>query len=157
MPSRKDNFLYDAAKRALSKMRIYTNSRARLAKRVKNAKESRLRKFGTHIDRPKLSMIVLSFNHKANVPAILDRLRLTIGDEVIICEDGSIDGSERVWLKHLNRPNDFLIRSNDIHESRAYNRAIYLARGEFVCVLQDDDIPPPDRLWVQHALFLFKQ
>ena len=76
---------------------------------------------------------------------------------MIVCDDGSIDGSEKEWLRHLTRPNDFLIRSNDIHEIRSYNRAIDLARGEIVCVLQDDDIPPPNGDWVTDALALFKR
>jgi hypothetical protein len=62
-----------------------------------------------------------------------------------------------MWLQHLTRPNEFLIRSNDIHEIRAYNRAVDLARGEFVAVMQDDDMPPNNGAWVDHALALFDQ
>ncbi len=48
-----------------------------------------------------------------------------------------------------------MVRSNDLHEIRAYDRAIHLARGDVVCILQDDDIPPPDGRWVDEALALF--
>jgi glycosyltransferase involved in cell wall biosynthesis len=147
-----NSLILDVIKRSIAKLSF--DGQARLAKRVRAVKKRR-RKLNTYTDSPKLSLIVLSFNHKANVRRILDRLRLTSADELIVCEDGSIDGSDRLWLRHLTRPNDFLIRSNDIHEIRAYNRAVHLARGEFVCVLQDDDIPPPDNSWVQQALALF--
>src|SRR5262249_7393491 len=45
----------------------------------------------------------------------------------------------------------------DLHEIRTYNRAISLARGEFVGVLQDDDIPPEDPRWVANAVMIFQK
>lgn len=119
------------------------------------AKKLELRKLGSYKDNPKLSIIVLSFNHKQNIKLIIERLRMTVADEIIVCEDGSIDGSLDEWIKYLEYPNDFLIRSNDLHEIRAYDRAINLARGEYVCVMQDDDIPPDDNNWVNTPLSLF--
>jgi glycosyltransferase involved in cell wall biosynthesis len=101
-----------------------------------------------------VSLIVLSFNHRANVERIVERLRRTSAEEIIVCEDGSIDGARERWLAQLSRPNDFVLCSNDIHEIRAYNRAIQFARGELVCVLQDDDIPPEDGTWVERAAAL---
>jgi len=112
------------------------------------AKKLELRKLGSYKDNPKLSIIVLSFNHKQNIKLIIERLRMTVADEIIVCEDGSIDGSLEEWLKYLEYPNDFLIRSNDLHEIRVYDRGINLARGEYVCVIQDDDIPPDNNNWV---------
>jgi GT2 family glycosyltransferase len=108
-----------------------------------------------HTDRPNLSLIIQSFNHRRNIPGIVTRLRATAAEEIIVCEDGSVDGSEREWLRHLTRPNDFLIRSNDIHEIRSYNRAVDMARGRIVCVMQDDDIPPPNGDWVANSLAIF--
>jgi hypothetical protein len=72
-----------------------------------------------------------------------------------VCEDGSIDGSHQKWMGHLHRPNDFLIHSNDLHEIRTTDRAISLSRGEFVCLIQDDDRLPPDDRWIHRALNLF--
>ncbi len=144
-------------RRAIGGLRRAIDPRARLVKRVMAIKRARAEAPFVYRDDPGLSLIMLSFNHRDNVLPILQRLRLTRADELIVCEDGSIDGSEKVWLRYLTRPNDFLIRSNDIHEIRAYNRAAHLARGKIFCILQDDDIPPPDGRWVEHALALFER
>lgn len=125
-----------------------------IVKLVKSRKDE-LKKLGSHVDKPNLSLIILSFNHRENIKSIIDRLRLTGAQEIIVCEDGSVDGSLEEWIKYLNHPNDFLIRSNDVHEIRAYDRAIHMARGEFICILQDDDIPPAEQSWVSVPLKLF--
>jgi GT2 family glycosyltransferase len=129
--------------------------RSRLKRRVAARKKERARSPFRYTDSPNVSLVLLSFNHRRNIAPIIARLRNTVAQEVIVCEDGSVDGSEREWGKHLTRPNDFLIRSNDIHEIRSYNRAIDHARGEIVCVMQDDDIPPARGEWVADALALF--
>lgn len=128
-----------------------------LIRKVKARKRSRAALPYIYTDSPKVSLVIQSFNHRGNIERIVDRLRHTIADELIVCEDGSVDGSEKVWRRLLTRPNDFLIQSNDIHEIRTYNRAISLARGEFVCVLQDDDIPPENPQWVADAVTLFRK
>jgi len=135
--------------------RWYRNTK--LARRVRANKERRLREGIPYCDYPKLSLIIQSFNHRQNVKPIIERLRLINGCEIIVCEDGSIDGSRGEWMKYLTRPNDFLICSNDLHEIRTYVRAFNLARGEIVCVLQDDDISPGDNGWVTQALELFEK
>jgi len=77
-------------------------------------------------------------------------------EELIVCEDGSLDGSLEAWVPRLTRPNDFLLRSNDLHEIRAYSRAIDFARGEIICLMQDDDRPPQSGRWLADALRLFE-
>jgi glycosyltransferase involved in cell wall biosynthesis len=147
--------LLKPVKRVLRRLMQPIDPQARLVKRVKAAKTARDLAPEVYNDHPRLSLLLLSFNHRHNVKLILRRLRETTAEELIVCEDGSIDGSDKVWLLNLTRPNEFLVRSNDIHEIRAYNRAAGLSRGEFVCVLQDDDIPPPDDSWIRSALALF--
>lgn len=131
--------------------------RERLIARVRADKAARAVSPHTYSERPRLSLILLSFNHRDNVGAIAEGLRRTIAEELIVCDDGSVDGSEREWQRLLSRPNDFLIQSNDVHDSRAYNRAVGLARGEVVCILQDDDIPPESGAWAAQALDLFNR
>jgi glycosyltransferase involved in cell wall biosynthesis len=99
--------------------------------------------------------LIQSFNHRSHIPDIVAGLRKTSAGEIIVCEDGSIDGSMQAWTELLDRPNDFVIRSNDLHELRAYDRAITLARGEIICLLQDDDIPPDDTSWLENSIALF--
>jgi glycosyltransferase involved in cell wall biosynthesis len=108
-----------------------------------------------HSDHPRVSIIVQSFNQARNIAILEPRLRLTAADELIVCEDGSVDGSHDEWMRRLRRPNDFLLHSNDIHEIRSYGRAIDYARGEFVCLMQDDDQPPKSGHWLSEALEVF--
>jgi GT2 family glycosyltransferase len=131
--------------------------KGRLIRKVKARKRSRAASPYIYTDSPLVSLVIQSFNHRGNIERIVNRLRRTVADELIVCEDGSVDGSEKVWRQQLMRPNDFLIQSNDLHEIRTYNRAISLARGEFVGLLQDDDIPPENPHWVADVVTLFRK
>jgi glycosyltransferase involved in cell wall biosynthesis len=110
----------------------------------------------SYTDTPTVSVLIQSFNHRDNIPHIVDAIRRTPTDELIVCDDGSVDGSDQIWRQHLDRPNDFLIVSNDLHEIRTYNRAVAIAHGEFIVFLQDDDIPPQTSAWVSDAIALFR-
>jgi hypothetical protein len=123
--------------------------------RIHARKAQRHRAGWTYAEHPRASIIVQSFNQVKNVGALETRLRRTCAEELIVCEDGSLDGSHEQWLRRLTRPNDFLLHSNDIHEIRSYGRAIAFARGEFVCLMQDDDRPPADGRWLADALEVF--
>jgi hypothetical protein len=139
------------------RLQRWLDPRARLVARVRAAKLARAASPLRYLDRPRVSLIVLSFNHRGNAAAIVDGLRRTPADELIVCDDGSLDGADREWQRLLTRPNDFLVRSNDIHDSRIYNRAASLARGQIIAVLQDDDIPPQSGAWLEQALALFER
>lgn len=106
---------------------------------------------------PTVSFLLQSFNQRSNIPDIAPRIPHGRESERIICEDGSSDGSLEAWDERMTRRNDFIVRSNDLHEIRAYTRAIGLSRGEFVCLLQDDDEPPGDTGWVNETLTLFER
>ena len=130
--------------------------RGRLVRKVRARKRALAAQPFSYNESPSLSVVVQSFNHRDNVPRIVASLRQTAAEEIIVCEDGSVDGSDRAWRAALNRPNEFVVLSNDIHEIRTYNRAISYARGEFVAVMQDDDFPPADGRWASDALSLFR-
>lgn len=49
------------------------------------------------------------------------------------------------------------IFSDNVHESRGYNRGVRLARGEFVVLLQDDLLPSKDKNWVLQMAAMFEQ
>ena len=92
----------------------------------------------------------------SNLDQLVDGLR-GLGDdhELIVCEDGSLDGSHEKWMAQLTRPNDFLIHSNDLHEIRILDRAIRFARSDIVCLVQDDDVIPRSTDWLDFALERF--
>jgi hypothetical protein len=131
--------------------------RQRTIARVKMQKERQRLSGMQYKDAPRVSVIIQSFNQVRNIAFLESRLRATYMDELIVCEDGSLDGSLEEWARRLTQPNDFLIRSNDLHEIRAYDRAVALARGEIICLMQDDDRPPKDGSWLAEALQLFDQ
>jgi hypothetical protein len=131
--------------------------RQRTIARVKMQKERQHLSGVQYKNAPRVSVIVQSFNQVRNIAFLESRLRATCMDELIVCEDGSLDGSLEEWVRRLTEPNDFLIRSNDLHEIRAYDRAIALARGEIICLMQDDDRPPKDGSWLTEALQFFEQ
>ncbi len=124
-------------------------------RRIAEEKERRLRIANTYQADPRVSFVIQSFNHRDNIPVYVERLRALPAQEIVVCEDGSSDGSLETWVSHLDRPNDFVVRSNDLHEIRAYDRAMRLARGELVCLMQDDEVPPADPAWFHDALKLF--
>jgi glycosyltransferase involved in cell wall biosynthesis len=123
--------------------------------RVKADKTRRRSVSGEYRERSRLAFIVHSFNRIANINQLLGGLRALGDHELIVCEDGSLDGSHEKWMSHLDRPNDFLIHSNDLHEIRILDRAIRFARSDIVCLVQDDDLIPPDNGWLQAALGRF--
>lgn len=146
------------AARALARRwrwRLFLRPRSATIENIKSRKAQHEFTGQRYQDHPTVSVIVQSFNQVRNVAALESRLRNTCADELIVCEDGSIDGSHEAWLRRLVGPNDFLLHSNDIHEIRTYGRAIAFARGEIICLMQDDDRPPRDGSWLGDALGVF--
>ena len=108
-------------------------------------------------DSPLVTAIVQVFNKRRHIRKLIRRLQSLPIDELIVIDDGSIDGTWREALPLLNRKNDFLLRSNDLFEVRTYDRALSMARGQYAVLLQDDDLPPADPKWITNALMIFEQ
>jgi glycosyltransferase involved in cell wall biosynthesis len=123
--------------------------------RVKAEKAQRRLSEFQYNDLPGLAFIIHSFNRAANIESLAAGVRRLGDHELIVCDDGSLDGSHEKWMSHLRRPNDFLIHSNDVHEIRILDRAIRFARAEIVCLVQDDDRIPPETRWLKSALRRF--
>lgn len=123
--------------------------------RVKEAKRRRLSSPRRYQDQPRLAFVVHSFNRVSNIEQLIDGLRAMGHHELIVCEDGSLDGSREKWMAYLDQPNDFLILSNDLHEIRILDRAIRFARADVICLVQDDDTIPRDTTWLDSALSNF--
>jgi glycosyltransferase involved in cell wall biosynthesis len=125
--------------------------------RVKADKEKRASSAWTYQDWPHLAFVVQSFNRVSNIEQLVGGLRALGNHELIVCEDGSLDGSRDKWMSYLDRPNDFLIHSNDLHEIRILDRAIRFARADIVCLVQDDDFVPRETGWLDAALACFAE
>jgi len=126
-----------------------------IVQRVKAAKARRKSSPVQYRERSELAFIVHSFNRISNVEQLVAGLRRMGDHELIVCDDGSLDGSRQAWMSHLEQPNDFLILSNDIHEIRILDRAIRFASAELVCLVQDDDSIPQESDWLEEALRQF--
>lgn len=124
----------------------------KMIERVKADKRRRRSSSEQYQDRPRLAFIVQSFNRVSNIEQLVDGLRRLGNHELIVCEDGSLDGSREKWMSYLCRRNDFLIHSNDLHEIRILDRAIRFARADIICLVQDDDLIPRDVNWLDSAL-----
>jgi glycosyltransferase involved in cell wall biosynthesis len=124
----------------------------KLIKRVKADKTRRRASSVPYRDSTRIAFVVHSFNRVSNIDPLLAGLRCLGNHELIVCEDGSLDGSHEKWMSHLGRPNDFLIHSNDLHEIRILDRAIRFARAEVICLVQDDDLIPREISWLNAAL-----
>ncbi|OOZ40948.1 hypothetical protein BOW53_05305 [Solemya pervernicosa gill symbiont] len=138
-------------KKWLNLKKLWFDFKVREKKRKRSESEER------YIEAPKVTFVIQSFNHCDNIKMLAERLQSLPYQECIVCEDGSVDGSLRQWLKYFNRPNDFVIHSNDLHEIRTYDRALRYANGELVCLLQDDDAPPSTSAWFDEAVSLFNR
>jgi hypothetical protein len=125
-------------------------------RRVKEEKAARRTSSATYREHSEVAFLVHSFNRAENIEQLHDGLRRLGDHELIVCEDGSIDGSHEKWTLLLDRPNDFLIRSNDLHEIRVLERAIRYASADVVCLVQDDDRIPGDADWLAAALECFR-
>jgi len=105
---------------------------------------------------PVISFIIQTHNRSDAVVKLVDKLALMNNTETIVIDDGSEPHHHEKLVSKLNRGNQFLLRSNDLYEVITYDRAIYLARGHLVVLLQDDDdFDGYD--WISRAVTLFSE
>ncbi|MCU0304924.1 MAG: glycosyltransferase [Thermoanaerobaculales bacterium] len=97
---------------------------------------------------PSASIVVPTFNRLADlrrvVAAVLDQAaQLGSPCELVVVDDGSIDGTGE-WLEHgLEAGSATIIRQANAGPAVARNRGVAEARGEIVLFLGDDTVPQP--------------
>lgn len=106
-------------------------------------------------ERSRVAFIVHSFNRRTNVDKLASSLKRLGKYELIVCDDGSIDGSREAWRAHLDGQNDHLLLSNDLHEIRILDRALDFSCAEIACIVQDDDTIPSDAYWISKVVQAF--
>lgn len=109
----------------------------------------------TEKTRPLVSVIIPTYGHGKYVPATLESVfAQTFTDfEIIVVNDGSPDDTTlRLQpLAHCGRIRYF--EQPNGGQGAARNRGLAEARGEYIALLDDDDLWPPDKLsWQVEAL-----
>jgi hypothetical protein len=109
-----------------------------------------------YINEPVISFVIQSHNKSKNVIQLVRKLRQFPRSETIVIADGSrLDETHRL-LEACTGGMEFVLHANDLYEVIMYDRAIHMARGRYVALLQDDD--DCDSLeWVEDALTLFSR
>jgi len=102
---------------------------------------------------PRVSVVIASYQHEAYVAdCIASVLAQSFQDfEIVVTDDGSTDGTAR-RVREIRDPR---IRLEVFEHNRgaciALNRGVARARGEYVAILNSDDLFEPDKLALQVA------
>jgi hypothetical protein len=97
-----------------------------------------------------LSVVIPAYNHERHVGSAVESARrqtLPAG-ELVVVDDGSTDGTHDV-LAAARFPGMRLIRQDNRGAHATINRAVALAAGDWVAILNSDDVFLPERL--EHA------
>ena len=106
---------------------------------------------------PRVSVLFTCYNHIRYLPeawqSVLDQ---TFTDwEIIAIDDGSTDGT-RDWLADPTRQDPrvtVILNETNLGTYGSLNRALKASKGEFIAILNDDDVWAPRKLEAQLALF----
>lgn len=103
---------------------------------------------------PRVSVLLTCYNHVRYLPACWEGLRgQTFTDfEVVAIDDGSTDGT-REWLSENAKGAKLIFNETNLGTYGSLNRALKEAEGEFIAILNDDDLWAPEKLARQVAMF----
>jgi GT2 family glycosyltransferase len=105
---------------------------------------------------PIVTFVIQMHNKSELVIKFVQKLRAFNNSEIIVIDDGSNKKESINLLDKLPGANEFILNANDLYEVITYDRAIYLSRGKFVALLQDDD-DFDDLKWVDDAINYFEK
>jgi glycosyltransferase involved in cell wall biosynthesis len=96
-------------------------------------------------DQPLVSYVTVVRNNAATLGRAIDSVqRQTYANvEHVVLDGASTDGTVDLILRHADRL-DYFVSEPDQGLYAALNKAIPLARGQLICVLNSDDWLPPD-------------
>ena len=98
---------------------------------------------------PRISVVVPAFNHERFIGEALESVRRqTFEDfEAVIVDDGSTDGTAEIAQAVARKDPRFRVhRQANAGSHAAINRAIALAQGDWIAILNSDDRFAPGRL-----------
>lgn len=95
--------------------------------------------------KPKISIIVPIYNVEDYLTECLDSIQnQTFTDfECIMVNDGSTDSSQKIAEQYLVDNRFYLLNQPNSGQSVARNKGLLLAKGEFICFVDSDDIIHP--------------
>lgn len=95
--------------------------------------------------KPKLSVIIASYNHQDYIAETLKSLEnQTFQDfEIIVVDDGSTDKTVEVARNFPSRAQIFTQENQGVVAAR--NRGVSLSQGEYICFVDSDDVVLPER------------
>jgi len=101
----------------------------------------------------RVSVLLTCFNHIRFLPAAYESiLNQSFAEwEIIAIDDGSTDGS-RDWLLSRTEPITRIFNEKNLGTYASLNVALSQAQGEYIAVLNDDDVWAPEKLAKQVAL-----
>lgn len=96
---------------------------------------------------PRVSILMTCYNHLAYLPDAVASIRAqTMADyEVIVLDDGSSDGT-RDWIRDHCSDWQLVFHEENLGTYGSLNRGLALAQGDFVAILNDDDVWIPQKL-----------
>lgn len=97
---------------------------------------------------PKVSVIMGAYNEEKFLNEAVDSiLNQTFGDfEFIIVNDGSTDRTQAILDSYHDPRMMIIINDENLGRSEARNKAISMAKGEYIAIMDADDISLPERL-----------
>lgn len=136
-------------------LKIYHGLKSILARPIKQKTYDAWLSKG-YIFNPHVSFIIQTHNKSKQVTKIIKKLRNYRSGEIIVIDDGSKFKHVNKLRKELTGANEFLIVANDLYELITYDRAINLAKGRYVCLMQDDD-DFKNIDWIEEAINFFSK
>ena len=96
---------------------------------------------------PLVSVILPAYNHEQFIASAVGSVLSQVYQhwELIVIDDGSTDATWRV-LESFTDPRIQLHHQSNQGSHAAINRGIELAKGDYVNILNSDDLYSPDRL-----------
>jgi glycosyltransferase involved in cell wall biosynthesis len=103
---------------------------------------------------PLVSVVLTCYNHIRYLPAAVEGIKSqTFPDyEVIAVDDGSTDGT-REWLSEHLTVGKCIFNEKNLGTYASLNVALQATTGEYVAILNDDDLWAPSKLEKQLELF----
>lgn len=95
----------------------------------------------------KVSVVIPSYNHRVYIGKAIDSVLTQSHEdlELIVIDDGSSDDSLE-YLREIKDPRYTLVEQANAGAHNAINRGLDLATGNYLAILNSDDIFHPDRL-----------